>query len=178
MQMMGALQDLLGLEEEETRSLHEGLVLGLSAATTTEEMFLAFREGLERLRARATDPGGYRASATLEKVKRYLAVHFREPLRIVQLARLAGVSTSTFSRRFKRTEGVKFETYLQDLRLEASKGLLREGGLPVSVVARNCGFPSPAHFTRLFKARMGLTPQNYRRQAQGGPGKKEAPSRV
>lgn len=62
--------------------------------------------------------------------------------------------------------GISLEQWLIGERLEAACRLLaspRHAALPVSAVATRCGFTSPSHFTRRFRAAYGLTPSEWRR---------------
>jgi len=62
--------------------------------------------------------------------------------------------------------GVGMEKYLQNLRLDEARRLLKTGNLPVSQVARACGFKSGSYFIRLFRKKTGLSPQKYRRKSK------------
>jgi len=70
------------------------------------------------------------------------------------------VSAATLSRHFKKATGVGLENYLQALRMEEAKRLLRTGSLPVSQVAKSCGFKPGSHFARFFRRKMGQSPRN------------------
>ncbi|MFJ3975270.1 helix-turn-helix domain-containing protein [Streptomyces sp. NPDC090021] len=62
--------------------------------------------------------------------------------------------------------GISLEQWVIGERLEAACRLLaspRHVGLPVSAVAARCGFASPSHFTRRFRAAYGVTPREWRR---------------
>jgi transcriptional regulator GlxA family with amidase domain len=92
--------------------------------------------------------------------------HFKEPLRIIRLAKMAGVSISTFSRRFKRLTGLGLEGYLQKRRLDEAKRLLKATRLPVFRIAKDCGFKSNPYFIQLFRSKNGDPPQEFRRKLQ------------
>jgi transcriptional regulator GlxA family with amidase domain len=102
----------------------------------------------------------------MEKVLGYVEKHFREQVRISDLARMAGVSTATFSRRFKKMTGTGLEDYLQTRRIEEAKFLLKIGNLSGTRIGQDCGFKSKSHFVDLFKKKTGLTPQKYREKFQ------------
>ncbi|MEU4270678.1 AraC family transcriptional regulator [Streptomyces sp. NPDC026092] len=62
--------------------------------------------------------------------------------------------------------GISLGQWVISERLEAACRLLtspRHAGLPVSAVAARCGFTSPSHFTRRFRAAYGVTPREWRR---------------
>ncbi|NMO50676.1 helix-turn-helix domain-containing protein [Actinoplanes sp. TBRC 11911] len=60
--------------------------------------------------------------------------------------------------------GMTLGAYIRHRRLARSYDDLLFGSDPVAVIASRCGFGSPAHFSRLFRDRYGLTPTTVRRQ--------------
>lgn len=136
----------------------------LEKSATTQEMILSFKDALGKLAAFVQDAGKKSEFNSTEKIREYLDRHFRKPIKISRLAKLAGVSSSTFSRRFKKANGVGLESHLQELRLNEARRLLRAGSLPVSRVAASCGFKSESYFVRLFRKKMQLSPGEYRKK--------------
>lgn len=144
----------------------EKLIQGLEGAATTQELILVFKDGLEQLVKLAQDPGQGRGFYALDKVREHLEKHFRSPVKIAKLAKLAGVSASTLSRRFKKTNGIGWEAYLQNLRLVEARRLLKSGSLAVSQIAKDCGFKSDSYFIRLFRKKNKISPGEFRKKAQ------------
>lgn len=87
-----------------------------------------------------------------------------KPLTLTDLARHAGVSVRTLTRRFHAESGVSPLQWLLHQRIERAKELLETTTLPLDQVARACGLGTAdslrAHLTR----RTGLTPSAYRAQ--------------
>jgi two-component system response regulator YesN len=54
--------------------------------------------------------------------------------------------------------------YVYQQRLETAKSLLINTTLPVNVIGRNLGMPNSAYFSRMFREKVGTTPQEYRLQ--------------
>jgi AraC-like DNA-binding protein len=154
------------LNERDGDQLHQSLVLSLEKAGTTQEMIFAFKDALEKLLRIMQGSGAQKAAFSMEKVRDYLDSHFGEPLRAVKLAQFAEVSVATLSRHFKKTMGMGLENYLQNLRLEEAKRLLKTGSLPVSQITKTCGFKSGSYFARLFRQKTGLSPQQFRDRSQ------------
>lgn len=98
----------------------------------------------------------------LQQVVYYMQEHFREPLTMEQLAALSGFSKYHFSREFKRLTGFPPGEYLIRLRLDQAKILLGNTSLPVWQVAAMSGIENEAYFSRLFRARLGMTPGAFR----------------
>jgi transcriptional regulator GlxA family with amidase domain len=98
----------------------------------------------------------------LQRVLEYLDDHLEGGVSLQELASVAGLSTSHFVRSFKRSLGVTPRDYLLECRVRRAQALLARTDLPVSEIARRCGFADQSHCTRLFRERMGVTPRKYR----------------
>ncbi len=79
------------------------------------------------------------------------------------LAAEAGMSRSTFARRFSAAYGAGAMALLRDLRMQHAASLLSRSDLPVKRVAELCGYKSRSYFTRTFDTAMGQSPQSFRR---------------
>ena len=84
------------------------------------------------------------------------------------LARLP-MSPDHLRRRFARDLGCNPHFYLQRLRVDRARRLLREGGWRVKEVAAQVGLPDEMHFSRLFLRFVGRRPGVYGRAADAGP---------
>lgn len=79
------------------------------------------------------------------------------------LAKEAAMSVSSYTRKFREATGLSSSEYLIRLRLDEARQLLGGSGLSVTEIAYRCGFSSTSHLIRLFRARQGITPVQYRR---------------
>ena len=84
-------------------------------------------------------------------------------IHVGELAALFGLSTSHFTRRFKRTFAVSPGTYLLQRRIEVAQGLMLTTSEPLSSIALTCGMYDQSHFTRSFHRLVGETPDSWRR---------------
>ena len=73
------------------------------------------------------------------------------------LAEIAGMSRARFAVNFKATVGITPGDYLTQWRMSVAQALLRKGK-PMSLVAHNVGYSSPAALSRVFNARYGVSP--------------------
>ena len=89
---------------------------------------------------------------------RFIRERHADKLNVEQLARHAGMSPSHFAHRFRAVARVSPMRYLREVRLDAARTRLLRNGSRVSEVAVEVGFESPAHFTREFKRRFGVSP--------------------
>lgn len=96
------------------------------------------------------------------RVQSYVQAHLSEEIHLEQVAESVGFSPAYLSRVFKEKTGTNFVTYVNQVRIDASKADLRTTDYNVSQVAQRCGFESVSYFTRVFKKLTGVTPGYYR----------------
>lgn len=96
------------------------------------------------------------------RILSYLGGHYREPLSLDDLANAMGVSRFHLSHMFATKFGIGFKEYLNNLRVECAKGLLRSTDMPISEVSANSGFENQRTFNRVFGDNTGITPRDYR----------------
>lgn len=99
----------------------------------------------------------------IQKAIRYLRQHVAETITVEKLAEVAGFSKYHFLRAFKKATSYTAVTYLNALRVERAAKLLRTGQKSVGEVALACGFNNFSYFSKIFRARMGVSPSSYAR---------------
>ena len=82
------------------------------------------------------------------------------------LANICNISEVYFRRLFRTHFNTSPKQYILSLRLQKAKQLLSEGKQKICSIANDCGFESNAHFCRIFKEQMGITPREYREKNQ------------
>ncbi|MGW1213300.1 GlxA family transcriptional regulator [Streptomyces sp. NPDC002499] len=90
--------------------------------------------------------------------------HLDRPLTLTDLARHAGVSVRTLTRRFHAESGVSPLQWLLHQRVERARELLETTALPMDQVARACGLGTADSLRAHVVRRTGLTPSAYRAQ--------------
>jgi AraC-like DNA-binding protein len=101
-------------------------------------------------------------SRRVHKVKTFIDAHYRDEIRLSQLADIAGMSTSSFSRFFKLHTGRNLSEYIIDLRLGHACRLLVDSSRTVAEIGYSCGFNNLSNFNRIFKKRKGCSPSEFR----------------
>ncbi len=96
------------------------------------------------------------------RVKERLHEGFREPLRMSDLAREAGVHPVHLARVFRKMERRTPGEYQQRLQVRSACDLLRDPEWPLAMIAAECGFADQSHFTRIFRRMTGTTPARFR----------------
>lgn len=92
----------------------------------------------------------------------YIRNHYNEDISLEMIAGKVFVNPAYFSQLFKKETGCGFNDYLNSLRLENAKILLRQPFLKINEVADMSGYNSIAYFNRIFKKYVGVTPSEYR----------------
>lgn len=77
------------------------------------------------------------------------------------------LSPNYFGSLVKRELRIPAQEYIQGKILEAAKKLLATTSMSVGEIAEELGFSYPNHFTRLFKGKTGVSPQQYRKRPNG-----------
>ena len=106
--------------------------------------------------------GHDRQSRRVNKTQEYIAQHYREEIKLEDLAALVAMVPSAFSRFFKQHTGRSPLDYIIDVRLGAAARMLVDTTTSVSEICYACGFNNLSNFNRTFKARRGYTPRDFR----------------
>jgi AraC family transcriptional activator of mtrCDE len=109
---------------------------------------------------------GLLAIAAHPRLAPALSALFRQPARgwtLPQLAQLCHLSRATFARQFQDTLGHSAFDLLADIRMTLAANELRNSSRSTAAIGEMVGYQSDAAFQRTFKARMGVTPAQWRR---------------
>ena len=82
---------------------------------------------------------------------------------ISEVAEQCGLSSSYFSRVFKRASGFSPHRWLTKRRIERAKELLDDPDLKLTEIAQTCGFVDQSHFARVFSKSENCSPGRWRR---------------
>lgn len=108
--------------------------------------------------------------ARLDRVLAYAEANYHEDVTMAQVARIASLSPTSFSRWFSSATGKPFVQFLTDVRMAHAYHALTETGRTVTEIAFACGFNSVSHFIHRFREIRGMSPREFRRHvAVNGP---------
>lgn len=96
------------------------------------------------------------------KVKQFINDNYMDEIRLAQLADIAGMSPSAFSRFFKMHTGRNLSDYIIDIRLGFAARMLVDTNMSISEISFDCGFNNLSNFNRIFKRKKGCSPSEFR----------------
>jgi AraC-like DNA-binding protein len=96
--------------------------------------------------------------AHIARAVRWIRDHYREPIRVEDLAQLAGMSAWPFHRRFRAVTRLTPIQYQKAIRLQQARlALLADRG-DVAAIAHDVGYDSASQFSREYRRQFGAPP--------------------
>lgn len=105
----------------------------------------------------------YEGNVLLKPAIDYIQTNYNETITMEQMASLCNVSSSYFSKLFKREINDSFPNYVNEIKVEKAKQILLESDTPIITMALDLGFSDSGYFIRVFKNLEGVTPAVYRK---------------
>ncbi len=98
----------------------------------------------------------------MNRVVDFVEQHYGQELSVESLAAIANFSKFHFHRIFKSVTGETLSGFVQRTRLERAATMLTTGSAPITSIALDCGFSSPATFARAFKSMFSVSASQWR----------------
>jgi AraC-like DNA-binding protein len=114
-------------------------------------------------------PTQRRAAALYDSICMYVQEHFQFALTRESVAGFFRISPTHVSRLFSREGSVAFNDYVNYVRINRAKHLLKHYHQTLDEVAAACGFNDASYFCRMFKRKTKLNPTAYRQQSARPP---------
>ncbi|WP_085246801.1 helix-turn-helix transcriptional regulator [Gilliamella mensalis] len=105
-----------------------------------------------------------KTTSLFEAIRQYIDTHFRENITRDFLANMFYISPNYLSHLFQSEGKIGLNEYLNHIRLEYAKSLLKDYDLNIKEIALVSGFKDSNYFCRIFKKKTERTPTEYRRQ--------------
>jgi AraC-like DNA-binding protein len=110
--------------------------------------------------------GGDVANSAIQAAQARMQAEFASDLNVQQLARELNVGYRWFRHAFVQQTGFSPHQYIVELRLARARALLAQSPLKIKEIAGLSGFANEHYFSRIFKTRVGLSPQEWQAQAR------------
>ena len=105
--------------------------------------------------------------AKMQTAVRFIRENYASDLNMAVVSNELSMNYSLFSTAFKNYTGTNFVTYLKELRMDEAKRLLTETDLKVNEISSKVGYDNEKHFMKSFKAMVGVSPSEYRKNTGG-----------
>jgi len=102
----------------------------------------------------------------IESICSYILDNLSNDLNINQIAKIFHYNATYLSRIFKRYKNCKLSSFIQEQKMEKAKAYLLESEYAVAKIANLVGYQSPQAFNRVFRRKIQMTPQAYRRMCK------------
>jgi len=96
------------------------------------------------------------------KIKYYIELNYQKPFSLAECSKLFYLNQDYICRTFKKKYKISMVSYLNQIRIENSKMILKNTSLSLREIAGEVGFNDEKYFTRQFKKLTGMTPSEYR----------------
>jgi AraC-like DNA-binding protein/quercetin dioxygenase-like cupin family protein len=100
----------------------------------------------------------------VERINRYIGMNFSQDVSLGVLAETFYVSPNYLSAIFNERNGLSLKDYVNRLRIDRAKELLRDTDLKVSEISRKVGYSQLSYFGSVFRKLEGCTPKEYRKR--------------
>ena len=104
-------------------------------------------------------------SSPIHQLIAYINEHFAEDINLSDLATKFSFSPNYLGQLLKNNLGYTFHEYINLLRLKYACNLLITSDVPLKEIASLAGYRSVEYFLYVFKSKLNMTPQQYRKQA-------------
>ena len=106
----------------------------------------------------------YNTGELIDQIQLYIQRNYQKNITQEFIASLFYLNRSYLSQLFKKQTGQKFVDYLNDIRMNKAKELLIHSDRKMYQIAKNVGYDNKKYFFRIFKKKIGLSPEQYREQ--------------
>lgn len=137
-------------------SLYNEAVIGYELAL--KSLFLQVIFLLLQYNKKDISPDSRASSDKLKCVLDHIELHYSEPISVSELAKLCYFSDYHFMRFFKKHMNMTCMEYINNLRLEKSVELFKQGNSSILDVSMSVGFHNLSYFHRAFKKKYNTTP--------------------
>lgn len=155
-------QNAITRENLEMNSLY-ALYGGANLEEYQEELFGWIANLAEILNLKFDD---YKNKQKMEQAISYIKDNYAKELNMAIVSNHISMNYSLFSFVFKQYTGTNFVNYLKEIRIAKARELLEETDLKIIEISNMVGYENEKHFMKTFKTVCGVSPSEYRKNAQ------------
>ena len=137
--------------------------LATDCLSNYKEGFMSFVLDMQSKLSSAEDVD--QTTAKINEAIAYINENYARDLNMAVVSNHISMNYSLFSAEFKNITGTNFVTYVKELRMGEAKRLLSETDMKVNEISVKVGYDNEKHFMKSFKAYVGVSPSEYRKNA-------------
>ncbi|MBE5918260.1 MAG: response regulator [Pseudobutyrivibrio ruminis] len=137
--------------------------LATDCLSNYREGFMSFVLDMQSKLSSAEDVD--QTTAKINEAIAYINENYAKDLNMAVVSNHISMNYSLFSAEFKNITGTNFVTYVKELRMGEAKRLLSETDMKVNEISVKVGYDNEKHFMKSFKAYVGVSPSEYRKNA-------------
>ncbi|WP_042211607.1 AraC family transcriptional regulator [Paenibacillus borealis] len=99
----------------------------------------------------------------MQKARQWLLEHACTPMTMQELAAALSLTPVQLTRRFRAAYQATPSEFVTGLRLTRACQLLEDSTQSIDIIAQQCGYENGFYLSRVFSAKLGLTPSKYRK---------------
>lgn len=127
-----------------------------------DDIKLWFRDLFVRLEQFIEQKKNHPNHELIEKIKLHVAANYHNEFTLNDIASLVYMNPSYLGKLFKKMEGVTFNEYINQVRMEKAKEMLLNTTLKVAEISEKVGMSSAQYFIYCFRNFYGITPKKFR----------------
>lgn len=151
-----------GADTEQIFGLNYTYLTQVHSFRSTNELAFWLSRILERFTDLVFDLKDIKHTDAIYKSIQYIHEHYARRITLEEVASEVYLSPAYFSKIFKQEVGSSFKGYLNQIRIEKSKFLLRDRNIQLIDIAGMVGYEDQSYFTKVFKKILGTSPGKYR----------------
>lgn len=163
------------MNERDIKKIYEGLLFMME----DNEEYLEYRNKLgeidnmdelvsfyhpifeEKIKAKTS---GKEYNPLIRNILQYIELNYKEDISLMMLGEQFQISANYISRLFKQEVKRGLFDYINEIRIQKAKELLKDYQYKIYEVAELVGFNSQVHFTIVFNKYVGMSPKEYRKE--------------
>lgn len=151
-----------GADIEQIFALNSGYISEIQNFQTVDKLSLWLSGVINRFISYVFQFGNIKHTDTIFKAASYVKEHYNEKITLDQIANYVYLSKSYLSKIFKEEMNCTLTGYINKVRIDKSKMLLRYENLSIVEIANLVGFDDQSYFTKVFRNMVGISPGKYR----------------
>lgn len=151
-----------GADKDKIFGLNNSFLNKLNTLENIEDISYWLIKVLDKFTENVFNLGESRYAGLIKNIINYINKNYSKHITLDDAANVAHLNSSYFSSLFKRETGLSFSNYINKVRINESKNLLKNTSDSILDIAIAVGFEDQSYYTKVFKNLTGLTPKEYR----------------